>query len=120
MTLIACLECKVQVSDKASACLHCGVPIYIEPKANIYGYTQQFAINPEVQIYWNDSLTGSIKRGQRIELDIERDGILNFRCSFRSSKVAVKAGRVTDIKLSWDRITGRMIPRIVDVVTPGN
>jgi hypothetical protein len=31
----------------------------------------------------------------------------------------VTAGQVTNIKLSWDRITGKMIPQVVDVVTPG-
>jgi hypothetical protein len=43
----------------------------------------------------------------------------HFRCNGRKASVPVTAGRVTSIKLSWDRSTGKMIPQVVDVVTPG-
>jgi hypothetical protein len=35
-------------ADKAPTCPGCGVPILRESKVVVYGYTQQFAINPKV------------------------------------------------------------------------
>lgn len=120
MALIACPECGNQVSDQAPACPRCGVPIFRESKVVVYGYTQQFAVNPKVKVFWNGSLVGSVKKGQRLAIDIDRDGEIVFKSSIRSASVQVQAGHVTNIKISWDRITGKMIPEVVDVVTPGH
>lgn len=119
MALISCPECGKDVSDKAPTCPNCGVPILRESKVVVYGYTQQFAINPKVRVYWTGRPVGSVKKGDSISFDIDADGEVSFKSSIRSASVRVEAGRVTNIKLSWDRITGKLIPQIVDVVTPG-
>lgn len=119
MALIACRECKKQVSSKAPTCPGCGVPILRESKVVVYGYTQQFPINPKVQVFWNGAPVGSVKKGDCISFDIKADGEVSFKSSIRKASLRVHAGRVTNIKISWDRITGKMIPQIVDVVTPG-
>ncbi len=119
MALIACPECGNQVSDRAPTCPRCGVPILVESKVVVYGYTQQFAINPKVQVFWNGSLVGSVKKGESLTIDVDADGEVSFKSSMRKASLQVKAGRVTNIKLSWDRVTGKMIPQVVDVVTPG-
>jgi hypothetical protein len=85
----------------------------------VYGYTQQFAINPKVQVFWNGAPVGSVKKGDSISFDIAEDGEVSFKSSIRRASLQVEAGRVTNIKISWDRITGKLIPQIVDVVTPG-
>jgi hypothetical protein len=95
------------------------VPIFRESKVNVYGYTQQFAINPTVHVSWNGAPVGSVKKGGVVSFDIDADGEVSFKSSVRRASVQVQAGRVTNIKISWDRITGKMIPQIVDVVTPG-
>jgi hypothetical protein len=100
-------------------CPGCGRPIYRESKVVVYGYTQQFLINPKVQVFWNGELVGSVKKGDSLSFDIDRDGRVSFSASVRKASLRVKAGRLTNIKISWDRITGKMIPQIVDVVTPG-
>lgn len=84
----------------------------------VYGYTQQFAVNPKVQVFWNGTLVGSVKKGEFISIDVEADGEVSFKSSFRRASLRIQAGRVTNIKISWDRITGKMVPQIVDVVTP--
>jgi hypothetical protein len=119
MALISCPECGQQVSDKAPTCPNCGVPIFQESKVVVYGYTQQFAINPKVHVFWNGAPVGSVKKGGSLSFDISADGEVSFKSSVRRASVRVQAGRVTNIKISWDRITGKMIPQVVDVVTPG-
>ena len=37
MPLIECPECKRQVSDQASACIHCGYPLKAPPKEQEFG-----------------------------------------------------------------------------------
>ncbi len=119
VALIACPECGKQVSSKAPTCPGCGVPILRDSKVVVYGYTQQFAVNPKVQVFWNGASLGTVKKGDCISFDIDADGEVSFRSSMRKASLRVRAGRVTNIKISWDRITGKMIPQIVDVVTPG-
>ena len=118
MALIKCPECGNDVSDKAPACPQCGVPIFRESKVVVYGYTQQFALNPKVQVFWNGSPVGSVKKGDRIAFDIETDGEVSFKSSIRRASLRVQAGRVTNIKISWDRISGKMVPQLLDSVTP--
>ncbi|HEY6730688.1 MAG TPA: zinc ribbon domain-containing protein [Solirubrobacterales bacterium] len=119
MTLIACPECGKEVSDRAPRCPNCGVPIFRESKVVVYGYTQQFAFNPKVHVFWNGAPVGSVKKGGAISFDVEEDGEVSFKSSIRKASVPVEAGRVTNIKISWDRITGKMVPQVVDAVTPG-
>ena len=119
MAIIKCPECSNEVSDKAPACPRCGVPILCESKVVVCGYTQQFAINPKVQVFWNGSPVGWVKKGDRISIDIDADGEISLKSSVRKAALRVQAGRVTNIKISWDRITGKMIPQIVETVTPG-
>ena len=119
MALIRCPECGNDVSDKAPTCPRCGVPIFRESKVVVYGYTQQFAINPKVQIFWNGSPVGAVKKGESFTFEVTQDGEVSFKSSVRKAAVRVQAGRVTNIKISWDRITGKMIPQVVDTVTPG-
>jgi hypothetical protein len=118
MALMPCPECGNEVSDKAPVCPRCGIPIHVESKVVVYGYTQQFAINPKVQVFWNGSPVGTVKKGESLEIDIEQDGEISFKSSIRKASLRVQAGRVTNVKISWDRITGKMIPQVVDVVTP--
>ena len=118
MALIACPECGNEISDKAPVCPRCGVPMVLQSKVVVYGYTQQFAVNPKVKVFWNGSLVGSVRKGERLSFDIDADGEVSFKSSIRSASLRVQVGRVTKIKISWDRITGKMIPQIVDVVTP--
>jgi predicted RNA-binding Zn-ribbon protein involved in translation (DUF1610 family) len=117
--LIACPVCDKQVSNRAPTCPGCGEPIFRESKVIVYGYTQQFLINPKVQVFWNGALVGSVKKGDSLPFDIDADGEISFSSSVRQASLRVQAGRVTNIKISWDRITGKLIPQIVDVVTPG-
>jgi hypothetical protein len=69
-------------------------------------------------VFWNGSPVGSVKKGDRISFEIDADGEISFKSSIRKASLRIQAGQVTKIKISWDRISGKMIPQIVDVVTP--
>ncbi|WP_083420593.1 zinc ribbon domain-containing protein [Mycolicibacterium llatzerense] len=98
MALVACPECGRDVSDKAPTCPGCGVPIFRESKVVVYGYTQQFLINPKVRVLWNNSVVGSVKKGDAIAFKITKDGEVSFRASGRKAAIQVRAGRVTKIR----------------------
>ena len=119
MALIACPECKNEVSDRAPTCPRCGVPIFRESKVVVYGYTQQFLVSPKVAVFWNGAPIGSVKRGDLLSYDVAADGEISFKCNMRKASLKVPAGRVTNIKISWDRISGKMVPQVVEAVTPG-
>lgn len=117
MALIECSECGAQVSDKAKVCVKCGCPLRTESKVLVYGYTQSFMINPKVNVYIGGERKGSVSRGGMLECEIAEDTAVEFKCSFRTAKVDVQAGKVTRIKITWNRLTGGMVPQVVDTVT---
>lgn len=95
MALISCPECESQVSDKAPTCPNCGVPIHRASKVMVYGYTQQFLVNPKVEVYWAGELVGKVKKGDFLEFDISEDGDVEFRTKPRRASLPVRAGNVT-------------------------
>lgn len=119
MALITCPDCGKEVSDRAAACPQCGAPMHTESKVVVYGYTQQFAVNPGVKVFWQGKLIGTAKRGDVLSFDIETDGEVEFKGMARKASRHVQAGRVNKIKLSYNRINGKLVPEMVDVVTPG-
>lgn len=89
------------------------IPIGQESKVIVHGCTQRLLINPEVRVFWNGERVGSVEKGERISFEIDGDGEVSFRASRRTAALRVPAGQVTEIKISWHRITGKLIPQIV-------
>ena len=120
MALIKCSECGNEVSDKAASCPKCGNPINQkeESKVMIYGYTENYMLNPKVKILLNGDEIGSVAKGQLFEYDITSDCEITFKCNLRKASMAIKPGRVTKIKLSWNRLTGQLVPQVIDYNTP--
>ena len=127
MALIKCPECTKEVSDKAVACPNCAYPISgsqpipavqtIESKVIVYGYTQQFLVNPKVSIFLNNVKVGEVGKGGAVEIPLNATSVnfyhLAFKCT-RSAEAVVPHGKLTKIKLSWNRITGALDANIVD------
>lgn len=122
MALIKCSECGKEISDKAESCPNCGNPINKkeESKIMVYGYNESYMINPKVKIFINNEEIGSVSKGQLFEYNITEDCEVTFKSSLRKTSVSVKAGRVTKIKLSWNRLIGKLESQIIDYNTPGN
>lgn len=120
MALIKCDECGKEVSEKAASCPNCGNPISKkeESKVLVYGYTESYLINPKVKIFVNDNEIGSVAKGQVYEFKINEDTEITFKCSMRKASIMAKAGQITKVKISWNRITGQLVPQIIDYNTP--
>jgi len=117
MAIIICPECGASVSDKSPNCIRCGYPLIVESKVMVYGYTQAFAVNPKVEIFLDGVSVGSVKNGDLVEIPIRKSSVLEFRCAFRKNQIKVEPGKVTKIKIVWNRLTGKLIPKIVDMVS---
>lgn len=76
----------------------------------IVGSTQTGFLNyPAVKVYWNDKEIGRVPHGGTFDFEIEADGEVRLKYSFRSARVAVKVSDPTKIYLGWDRTWGRLI-----------
>jgi hypothetical protein len=80
----------------------------------IYGYNEIYAINPDVRIFFNGNEIGRVSRLGKFSFEPQVDGMLVFKCSFRSAKVDVKANVPLKIQLSWNIIWGNLIASIVN------
>lgn len=119
--LIKCEECGAEVSDKASACVHCGCPITAvsqEGKVIVYGLSQMNLIGGALKIFANGKFIGKVKKHDVFEYPIMEDTEISVKCGVNPSKGAItaKAGRVTKIKYDFNRLTGCLVPQIVDEV----
>jgi hypothetical protein len=80
----------------------------------IYGYNEIYAVNPEVRIIFNGNEIGRVSRSGKFSFEPQVDGLLVFKCSFRSAKVDVKANVSLKIQLSWNITWGKLIATIVN------
>ena len=70
----------------------------------IYGYTESFAINPDVSIYKDGVQIASVSKSDKITLNITEPCELKFKSSIRSAKCYVRPGDA--VVLSFNRTTG--------------
>lgn len=72
----------------------------------VYGYTESFAVNPNVDIFINDNLVASVARNSVLPVYINKPCELKFKCSFRTAQCFVHPGDV--IVLSFSRMSGKL------------
>ena len=75
-------------------------------KVTIFGYTELFAVNPDVAIYKGNELLGHVSRNGKLELEIDEPCVLIFKSSIRSAQCAVSSD--TSIVLSFNRVLGTL------------
>lgn len=110
MALKICKECAKQYSDTLEACPHCG--FVDSSKVTIYGYTETFAISPDVKIYKGDELIGQVGANSKTEITISEPCLLKFSCSMRSDECVVNPGDC--VVLSFNRVTGGLSATITN------
>ena len=119
MALINCSECGKEVSDKAKSCPNCGSPIceeFEESKVVIYGISHMGLIGGTLKVYVDDEFYGDLRKGQVLEIPLEKDCEISVRCGINPSrgKILVKAGKTTKIQYKYNRLTGSFTPCIMD------
>lgn len=129
MAMIKCPECGRDISDKAATCPGCGCPINVKAPEGmliLYGYTQSFIIETKIGIFIDGMKVGEVGSAAGssrvpLQIPITKDCTLTCERPFgRLHKpiiIPIKAGKVTKIKFSWNRITGGLVTQFVDTVT---
>ena len=72
----------------------------------VYGYTESFAVNPNVDIFINDNLVASVARNSVLPVYINKPCELKFKCSFRTAQCFVHPG--DSVVLSFSRMSGKL------------
>ena len=111
MSLVKCPNCEKEFDSSASFCPYCGFKLK-SGKVTILGYTEKFAVNPPVSIFKDGVQLCAVERNGKIELDIEQDCMLQFKCSSRSTQCVVKPNDW--VLLSMNRLTGGLNATITD------
>ena len=75
---------------------------------NIHGYTQWFAVCPDVQILHNGQQIGKVSKDGIFQVSLSSPCQLVFKCSMRSATLVIDPSVDTDVYLSFDRITGSL------------
>lgn len=104
-----------QIDTDKYQCPYCGktfssTPIKQAAKIiSIHGYTQWFAVNPDVKVSINGQQVGKVARGGLLQIQIDTPCQLKFDCNMRSAKIDVNPDVDTDIYISCDRISGCLL-----------
>ena len=121
--LIKCPECGADVSNRACACVKCGCSLGSDADEGsgtviVYGLSQMNLIGGSLKIYANGVHAGTVKKHGVLEFSIRENSIITAKCGINPSKgvIEVKVGRTTKIKYDYNRITGCLVPQIVDEV----
>ena len=124
-----CEKCGKELREGVKFCPGCGkviedtsatkggqTPIVSNEKGKlvINGYTQWFAVKPKVDIMKNGIKVAEVYPSAKVEIDIEQDCTITFKCMFRTAVIQAKAGVTQEIQLSFDRITGDLLAMPAD------
>ena len=105
---VVCPECGHEYSSELASCPNCGFKTHRTSKIIIHGYKESFAMNPAVKISIEGRPVGSVEKGGTTEVEIDHDCIIDFSCSVRTTRHAVKVGQKEHIMLSFNRATGAL------------
>ena len=75
-------------------------------QVTVHGYTESFAVNPDVDIYINDNIVARVGRNAMVPVYISEPCELKFKCSFRTTQCFAHPGDV--IVLSISRMSGKL------------
>ncbi|WP_305118066.1 hypothetical protein [uncultured Adlercreutzia sp.] len=84
----------------------------------VYGLSQMNLIGGTLKVFANGQLVGSVKRNHTLTFTIAEDAEITVKCGINPSKGAVtaQAGKETKIKYDFNRVTGCLVPQVVDQV----
>lgn len=77
-------------------------------KVIIHSYEEVYIGNPDVKVYIGDNLITSLAKGQTYEYPITETTKITFKSSIRTTSVTVKPNITTEIRLIWNRATGKL------------
>lgn len=112
----ACGSSKVERIDvNKYRCPYCGTTFTFkadfpsEYVINIHGYTDRFAVNPEILIKVDGNSVDKVGKNGAVQIKVGKPCQLTFECGLRSATLDVDPSLVHNVYLSFDRVTGKLI-----------
>ena len=120
MENIKCPSCGSSVINQINwnkyQCSYCNktFTIQTEKVISIHGYTQWFAITPDVKILVNGQVVGKVGKDEIFRLRLDSPCQLKFECSIRSTSINIDPSTDSDVYLSFDRVSGSLLANKYD------
>lgn len=113
MALIKCPECGKEISDKASSCPNCGMPLRREVRGTydvvITRENQWFLINPDATITVDNVDKYKLKNGSSIKIPMPTgDHTLLFSLGPRKTEAKINVTENMNINMKMNRLTGEI------------
>lgn len=116
-----CFKCGAQIPDESVFCSKCGVKVQASPEPATQTYTltfdrasQVYVANPPIKIVIDGEIRLSVDNGRTEHVDltpghhkIELSGFI------RTAKVEVDLQRDTVIKISFSRLSGKLVAEVI-------
>lgn len=114
-----CIKCGYKNQEGVTFCGKCGnkmaSPGSVETEnaassmvtVKIHGYTQWFAVCPDIKVEHNGQLVATVARNEEKVITIPAGGNLEFKCS--SKRACIRVGNQDfDAWITWNRVTGNL------------
>lgn len=104
-----------QIDEDKYQCPYCGETFSTEPEKptskiiNIHGYTQWFAVNPDITVTINGQQVGKVGKNGLLQIELDAPCQIKFNCNIQSANINVDPNVDTDIYLSFDRTYGTLL-----------
>lgn len=123
-----CRFCGNQILADSAFCSKCGKPVMQDTESTIENVTlpkfkiilfreaQMYLVNPPINIAVNGNMNTSISNGETKDLMLEQGHYtLEFSSSMRKSKIEVDLTKNIQINLTWSRLTGGIVAKLIDI-----
>lgn len=116
-----CFKCGAQIPDESVFCSKCGAKVQTspEPAAQTYALTfdrasQVYVANPPIKIVIDGEIRLSVDNGRTERVDLTPGHHkIELSGSIRSTKVDVDLQRDTIIKISFSRLSGKLVAEVI-------
>lgn len=113
MALIKCSECGKEISDKASVCPNCGMPLRPEERGayeiTITRKSQWFLINPDATVTVDNSDKYKLKNGCSIKIPLTTgEHTILFSLGPRKTEAKINVTSNANIDMSMNRVSGEI------------
>ncbi len=112
-----CPNCGKEIANDSLYCEFCGTKVLTQDNqlnktVTVLGYTECFLLRPSVSVFLEEREIAIVEPSKKIELNISKPCVLNFKCRWRTTKCMVKPGDW--VLLSFNRFWGTLSATITD------
>ena len=113
-----CFKCGAQIPDESVFCSKCGAKVQAspEPVAQTYALTFDRAsqVYPPIKVVIDGSIRFSVDNGKTERVDLAPGPHkVELSGSIRSAKVDIDLQRDTVIKISFSRLSGKLVAEVI-------